>query len=415
MTSETLSTLPRLPASEELLARARDVDAMAAARGSVIASDQVIPGEYPAYVRSASGAFFTDVDGNRYLDFLLAYGTVILGYADPRVDDAVVAEIRSGFSTGHMKPVQATLARELVDLIPGAESALFFKTGSDATGSAVRLSRAYTGRDRIVRWGYNGWHDWCAQRPTGIPAATRGLVDEFEYNDIDSLKRVFDAHPGEIACVVMMPFKHDEPRDRFLEKVRELTSDHGTLLVFDEMRSGFRMAIGGAQQFFGVRADLVTFSKAFANGYAISALTGPTDVMSTLKDVHISSTYYVNGDGMAAALATLRVLRDTDALDRVWALGQRFQDGLRGLAERSGTPIRVVGYPPMPFLEFDYTDQDAVVEAKRVFYTETIRRGIYYHPNHHWYLCEAMTEADVDAALDAAEAAFGALARDLPA
>lgn len=399
----------RLDQSVKLTKQAEEIDAAIAARVDVIDADRMIDGEYPMVVDRANGSYFWDVDGNRYIDFFLSYGTIVLGHADPDVDEAVFTEIRRGFSTGLMKPVQLELINELIEVVPGAEMAMLMKTGSDATGAAVRLARSFTGRDRVIRWGYNGWHDWCAQWDRGIPSVSRELVDTFDYNDLDSLRAAFERHPGEIAAVVMMPFRTEAPKPGFLEGVRELATEHGALLVLDEMRSGFRMAIGGAQEKLDVRADLVTFSKALANGYAISAVVGRRDVLRHLSKVHISSTFYANSDAMAAALATIRKLRSGEHLERIWTLGTRLQDGLRDILGPTGAPIRVVGYPPMPFLDFEYPDPARNAEAKRVFYTETINAGIFLHPNHHWFVCAAATEDDIDAALAAARLGAAAL------
>ncbi|KAA6215281.1 aminotransferase class III-fold pyridoxal phosphate-dependent enzyme [Streptomyces albofaciens JCM 4342] len=388
------------------------MDALAAKRKNVIASDQMVEGHYPVFADRAHGAHFWDVDGNKYLDFFLSYGTVILGHADPDVDEAVVREIRRGFATGLMKPIQTELIEELLEIVPGAEMGMLLKTGSDATAAAVRLSRAFTGRDRVVRWGYNGWHDWCAQWDHGIPAVSRALVDTFTYNDLDSLRAVFERHPGQIACLVMMPFMVERPAPGFLEGVRELTREHGTLLVFDEIRSGFRLALGGAQEYYGVTADLVTLSKAFANGYAISALTGRADVLRTLDTVHISSTYYANADAMAAALATVRKLRSGDHLRRIRQLGERLQRELGALVAESGAPIEVVGHPPMPFLDFGFGDEERNQRAKRSFYAATIAEGVFLHPNHHWFISAATTDDDIDTAVRAVRSGLKALAAD---
>ncbi|WP_208853316.1 aspartate aminotransferase family protein [Streptomyces albofaciens] len=392
--------------------KAERIDALAAKRKNVIASDQMVEGHYPVFADRAHGAHFWDVDGNKYLDFFLSYGTVILGHADPDVDEAVVREIRRGFATGLMKPIQTELIEELLEIVPGAEMGMLLKTGSDATAAAVRLSRAFTGRDRVVRWGYNGWHDWCAQWDHGIPAVSRALVDTFTYNDLDSLRAVFERHPGQIACLVMMPFMVERPAPGFLEGVRELTREHGTLLVFDEIRSGFRLALGGAQEYYGVTADLVTLSKAFANGYAISALTGRADVLRTLDTVHISSTYYANADAMAAALATVRKLRSGDHLRRIRQLGERLQRELGALVAESGAPIEVVGHPPMPFLDFGFGDEERNQRAKRSFYAATIAEGVFLHPNHHWFISAATTDDDIDTAVRAVRSGLKALAAD---
>jgi glutamate-1-semialdehyde 2,1-aminomutase len=401
---------PPLPLdrSRELLRRGRAVDATLAAEGYVLPRDRVIEGEYPSFAETGEGAYVVDVDGNRYLDFILAYGTVILGHAHPAVSAAAVAEIERGFALSVRKYAQIQLGELLTAVIPGAERALLMKTGSDATSAAVRISRAYTGRERIVRWGYSGWHDWAALRPNGIPRPLREQVHTFTFNDLASLEQVFAEHGSEIACCVMMPFELDAPEPRFLAEVKDLVHRHGALLVFDEMRSGFRVALGGAQEKLGVRADLATFSKAMANGYPISALTGRAELMETVGEVHISSTFYVNACEMAAAVATIRELRRGEALPHVERLGVRLLEGLGELSEAADVGARPRGYPQMPFLEFIHPDEGAANLARSAFFTETIRRGILLHPSHHWYVSAAMEERDVDRALEACEAGFAA-------
>ncbi|MEU9926350.1 aminotransferase class III-fold pyridoxal phosphate-dependent enzyme [Streptomyces anulatus] len=399
------STPLALSGSRDLLARAAKVDATLAYSGYVLPRDRLVDGEYPVFAERASGAHVWDVDGNKYLDFILAYGTIILGHADPVVSAAVAEEIRDGFAITLRKRVQVELAELLTSVIPGAERVFLLKSGSDATSAAVRVSRAHTGRERVVRWGYNGWHDWCATRPGGVPAQA---VSTFTYNDLASLEAEFEAHPGEIACLLMMPFEVEPPAPGFLQAAAELAHAHGALFVLDEMRSGFRMSLGGAQEKYGVTADLVTFSKAMANGYPISVLVGSERVMRTVGEVHIGSTFHVNGAEMAAALATITQLRDTPVLKHVEALGEQFLRGLDGQATASPVSAEAVGVPQMPFLRFTDPDEKALARARDAFYTETIRRGVLLHPNHHWYICGAMTEKDIATALEATAAGFRA-------
>ncbi|MFH9197165.1 aspartate aminotransferase family protein [Streptomyces anulatus] len=399
------STPLALSGSRDLLARAAKVDATLAYSGYVLPRDRLVDGEYPVFAERASGAHVWDVDGNKYLDFILAYGTIILGHADPVVSAAVAEEIRDGFAITLRKRVQVELAELLTSVIPGAERVFLLKSGSDATSAAVRVSRAHTGRERVVRWGYNGWHDWCATRPGGVPAQA---VSTFTYNDLASLEAEFEAHPGEIACLLMMPFEVEPPAPGFLQAAAELAHAHGALFVLDEMRSGFRMSLGGAQEKYGVTADLVTFSKAMANGYPISVLVGSERVMRTVGEVHIGSTFHVNGAEMAAALATITQLRDTPVLKHVEALGEQFLRGLDGQATASPVSAEAVGVPQMPFLRFTDPDEQTLARARDAFYTETIRRGVLLHPNHHWYICGAMTEKDIATALEATAAGFRA-------
>ncbi|MFF3643620.1 aspartate aminotransferase family protein [Streptomyces sp. NPDC002564] len=401
----------RLDNSTKLLARGRLVDATLSEEDYVIERDRLVDGAYPVYGERARGARVWDADGNEYLDYILAYGTIILGHVDPVVTEAALREIEEGFSITLRKRTHIELAERLVRVIPGAERVFLLKTGSDATSAAVRLARAYTGRDRVVRWGYNGWHDWAAQRPGGIPDTVRTQVDTFRYNDLDSLREVFRAHPGEVACLLLMPFELDSPEPGFLRGAIDLAHEYGALVVFDEMRSGFRVALGGAQELFGVRADLATFSKAMANGWAVSALTGRADVMAMVGRTHISSTFYSNTVAMAAAVATIDQLSDGVLLRRVRGLGERLQGGLAALVRRHGVPAEVRGVPQMPFLTFTHPDPGRARLMQDAFFRETTRRGVLLHPTHHWFICAATTDADLDRTLAACDEAFRAAAK----
>lgn len=396
------------PAGVHWTRRGLAADARALTRGDIMSDDEDGRSRFPRYVSRAQGAHVWDVDGNRYIDYLLGYGPVILGHADPRVTTAVATELSNGICMSPLwSPRQVELCELLVSVVPGAELAFLMKTGSESTSAAVRLARIFTGRSKVLRWGYNGWHDWAAEKPAGIPAASRADTMTFDH-DARSLREALQRHPDEVACVVAMPFEYDMiPAGRLVE-LRDVAHQFGALFVLDEMRSGFRMCLGGAQEYFGVRADLATFSKALANGYAISALTGRADVISCLAETKISSTFYANPAEMVAALTTIEILRESDALDRVWAAGRALQDGLRQLVAAFGAPAEVVGYPPMPFLRFVGDDPTELREVRSRFYAETTRRGILFHPDHQWFVSAAHSAADVEETLAACHHAFAA-------
>jgi len=382
-----------------------------------------IPGEYPIYAARGQGAYLWDVDGNRFIDWILAYGCLALGYCVPEVDDAAIREIREGFAFPLTRPIQNRLAELLVELIPCAELVHFFKAGSDATSAAVRVARIYTGRDKVARWGYNGWHDWCCHREAGIPRSVRQNTLHFRYNDLNSLEDVLTSHRGEVACVIMMPLEVQPPEPGFLEGVKELAHRHGALFILDEMRSGFRLALGGAQEYYGVTPDLACFGKAMANGYAISTLVGRAEVMNSLLQSHLSSTFYTNSIAMAAAVANIERMKRGDIIAHLWTIGEALQNGMRQLICDTGVQAEVVGMPPMPFLVFTYDNENwltdtgqngrPVIEkgsrterAWRAFYTEMARGGVLLHPNHHWNTCYAHTLADVERTLTIAAEAF---------
>jgi glutamate-1-semialdehyde 2,1-aminomutase len=392
--------------SDTWLRRGEQVDAWAATRGSIRELDaaNVL---YPQYVSRAEGGHIWDVDGNRYVDFVLGYGPVILGHADKRVNAAVADAISRGVCISPMwSPSQVELAELLIQVIPGAERAFLLKTGSDATAAAVRLARIFTGREKVLKWGYNGWHDWTAPRPAGVPRAVQENTLHFTYNDLASVEKAFAEQPDQIACVIMMPFELEIPEEGFLVAVKEVAHRNGALFVLDEMRSGFRVALGGAQEFFGIVADLATFSKAMANGFPISALVGRADILSGLASTHMTSTFFANPPEMAASLATITILRDTDALEIVHHHAEHFFNGLQALIEHYQAPAVLRGYPVSPFLEFVERDGTRAADVKVAFYRETLKRGVLFHPNHQWFFCAAHTEEDIESTLAACAAAF---------
>lgn len=369
---------------------------------------------YPRFFRSASGAYLWDVDGNRYIDYQLGYGPVILGHADARVTNAVAAELANGNCTAPLlSPRQVELNEVLVSVIPGAEVAYLLKTGSDATTAAVRLSRIFTGREKVIRWGYNGWHDWAAEIPMGIPGGTRSDTLVFDYWDLESLTELFETHPGQVACVLMMPFGDQVAPEGHLQAIRRIAHHHGALFVLDEVRSGFRLSLGGAQQHLGVQADLSTFSKAMANGHPISAVVGRAEIMDALAATRMSSTFFADPGSMAAALTTISILRETDALPHIWRIGQALQSGLRSLLAKHAVPADVVGYAPMLFLRFAQKDPVEASRATQVFVRESVRRGVLLHPDRQWFISAAHTLEDIDFTLDACDRALAAVARGM--
>jgi len=380
-----------------------------------------VEGEYPIYLSKGYGGHIVDVDGNDYIDMLCAYGPIILGYHEPEINDAVKEQMEKGFCFSLVQPVQNELLKRLINLIPSAEMGLLVKTGSDATGVAVRVARGYTGKDKILRCGYHGWMDWCVEVPGGVPKQIRDLTLEFPYGDLDALEKLLKENQGETACIIITPVGHplgkpvSAPPKGYLEGVRSLADQYGVVLIFDEIRSGFRVSMGGAQERYGVTPDLTTIGKAMANGYAISACVGRADIMKVAEqDVFISSTFFPNSLEMVAAMKCLDILERDKVIDVVWRRGEDFLARLRSITEQSGVPATVSGIPPMPFLTFDKADDD--YKKRRVrFYTETIRRGLFIQPYHHWYISYRHTAEDLDNALQYIEEALQVVAEEYPA
>ncbi|PIT86864.1 MAG: aspartate aminotransferase family protein, partial [Candidatus Magasanikbacteria bacterium CG10_big_fil_rev_8_21_14_0_10_43_6] len=278
---------------------------------------QYIRGEAPLFVTHAKGSRVWDVDGNEYIDFVSGLLTTFLGYCYPAVDNAIIAQLKKGITPSLPSVLEAELAKKLIEIIPCAEMVRFGKNGSDVTTGAIRVARAVTGKEDVVACGYHGWHDWyigSTTRHLGVPESTRALTHKFIYNDIDSLKNILEAHTGEVAAVIMEPMNYQEPADGFLQQVKDLTHKHGALLIFDEVITGFRFGLGGAQGLFGVTPDLATFGKSMANGMPISALVGKKEYMDIVSDIFYSFTYAGETLSIAAALATIQEIEEKNVV-----------------------------------------------------------------------------------------------------
>jgi glutamate-1-semialdehyde-2,1-aminomutase len=409
----------RLQKSEELYAQAKDL--IPGGVPGIRRPYNFVPGEYPIFVVSGKGGRITDVDGNEYIDLLCSYGPLILGHREEEVDNAVIEQIRQkGFCFDLVQPLQNQLAIKMRELIPCAGMSIFVKTGSDATTAAIRIARGHTGRLKVLRCGYHGWHDWCVEVKGGIPEKLWEDVHEFHYNDLDSLEKLLKEHKGNVAAVIITPVGHplahpvEAPRPGFLEGVRELTTAHGAVLIFDEIRTGFRVSLGGAQARYGVTPDLAAFGKAMANGYPISAVVGRREVMSALESkVFVSSTFFPNSLEMVAALKTIEVLERERVPDKLWARGQKLLDRLGQVVAASGVPCALSGIPPMPFITFETDPQKKYKDRRTLFYTEVIRRGVFLQPYHHGYICYRHTDEELDTVVGTVEEALAEVRRKI--
>ena len=267
--------------SESLLARAEQSIPLGTQTFSK-SKTQFPFGVSPYFIERGEGSHVFDVDGNEYIDFINALAAITLGYNDPDVNQAVIEQLQQGtiFSLAH--PLEMQVAEKIIEMVPGAEKVRFGKNGSDATAGAIRLARAYTGRDHVLVCGYHGWQDWyigATDRYVGVPGSTRALTHKFEFNNLDSLEIKLKELKNKVAAVILEPMNTTFPKAGFLECVKDLTHQHGAVLIFDEIVTGFRVANGGAQEYFGVVPDLATLGKGLANGFPLSAVTGRTEIM----------------------------------------------------------------------------------------------------------------------------------------
>jgi glutamate-1-semialdehyde aminotransferase len=303
-------------------------------------------GVFPRFAVRAQGCEITDESGRTFIDWANAWGPVLLGYRHPAVEAAIRDQLEAGPTMSLMHPVELEVARALTEMVPCAEQVAFGKNGSDVTTAAVRLARAATGRDVIVHCGFHGFHDWytCTYRNTvGTPHVLRPLIEPFPYDNLDELAAVLDRHAGQVAAVVMEPVNMLIPQPGYLEGVRELADRHGALLIFDEMVTAFRVANGGAQEMFGVTPDIACLGKAMANGMPLAAVVGKARFMRHLPHVAYGMTFRGETLSLAAANATLAVLRDEPVVAHLADTGSRVRAEFDGMCSERGIEGRLSG------------------------------------------------------------------------
>jgi len=356
-------------------------------------------GVSPFAIQRGQGSHVWDLDGNEYVDFMSGLCAINLGYRDPDVDAAVRAQLDEGviFSLPH--PIEAAVAEKIVEMVPCAEKVRFGKNGSDATAGAIRVARAFTGRDRVAVCGYHGWQDWyigSTLRNRGVPEATRALTHTFQYNDARSLAALLDAHRGEFAAVILEPMNVAWPAEGFLEEVKELTAAAGAVLVFDETITGFRYANGGAQELFGVTPDLATFGKGMANGYPVSAVAGRADIMKLMEEVFFSFTFGGEALSLAAALATMTKLQREPVIETTTARGEKIVSGLTAIVDdlQAGDFLAVAGHPTWSFLTVTDAGAYSSWQLKTLYMQECHANGILSTGSHN--LSYAHSDADIE-------------------
>jgi glutamate-1-semialdehyde 2,1-aminomutase len=340
----------------------------------------------PLFIERAKGCHVWDLDANRYIDLVSSLASVTLGYGDPRVNAAVRKQLKKGVSFSLPGVLEAEVAEMICQLVPSAEMVRFGKNGTDATSAAVRLSRAYTGKDRIVVCGYHGWQDWyigSTTRNKGVPKATSDLTEIFNYNDLESLRKILSAK-DDVACVVMEPMNVKSPNLGFLEGVRELTKKHGVILVFDETITGFRFSEGGAQELFNVMPDLSTFGKGIANGFPLSVVAGKREIMMEMEEIFFSGTFGGELLSLAAARAVLDLHLRKKVIPELKEIGQNLQNRVNlAISETNTTDlISLSGHPTWIFLNWTGSDVYSADFLKTYFMQEMFQNGILILNSH---------------------------------
>jgi len=384
-------------------------------------------GVWPGYFSKAKGVEVWDLDGNRYIDMSISgIGANVLGYADPDVDAAVQNAIANGTSCSLNCPEEVELAEILCELHPWAEMVRFARTGGEAMAIAVRIARAYTGRDKIAFCGYHGWHDWYLSAnlgtenalgehlisglsPLGVPKGLTGTAFPFRYNHIKELKEIVAEHGKDLASIVMEPMRNYEPEKGFIEGVRSLADETGAVLVVDEISAGFRYNTGGAHlKLFTKEPDIAVFSKALGNGYPIAAVIGKANVMQASQKTFISSTNWTERIGPTAAIAMIKKHKRVDAGKHLVRLGEQIQTGWKNLAVKHGLTIDVGGMKPMSHFAFEHKDAQAL---KAYFIQLMLEQG--FLASNLYYAMYAHTDENVQDYFKAVDKAFGEIARSI--
>ncbi len=371
-----------------------------------------VPGSFPYYTARAEGCRYTDIDGNEFIDYMCAFGPMVVGYRNRTVDSAAAAQQALADCTTHPGRVMVELARRLVELIPTADWAFFGKNGNDMTTYAILTARAYTNRKKIimVRGHYHGVAPWCtALGFGGITPEDHANMLLVNWNDLDEFEKTVREHRGRIAGFIAQPYHHinfgDQvmPAPGYWEGIERICRAEGIVLILDDVRAGFRLSLKGSGDYFGFEPDLSCYCKAIANGYPISACVGRKELMSAASTVFFTGSYWTAQVPMAAALATLRELERTDAVEKMRAAGTLLFEGLTELGNRHGLEITTSGPPAIPFARFA-GDRDFYWQ--QIFCSEVTKRGSFFHPHHNWFISAVHEKKDIEETLNHAEAAI---------
>jgi glutamate-1-semialdehyde 2,1-aminomutase len=358
-------------------------------------------GIMPFYIERASGCRIFDIDGGEFIDYRLSLGPVTLGYCYPEVDEAVKKQMDKGVIFSMASPIEYELAELLNNYIPSAEKVRFMKTGEDANSSLIRIARAYTKKDMIITCGYHGYPDWfmTSSVNNGVPKFMGDYVKEIPWGDFEKAEEIIKKFAKEIACVIAVPYDFNENTSpEFIQGLKKLTEEYEIILIFDEVLTGFRLTLGGAQEYFGITPDLSSFAKAMANGYPISSFVGKEKYMNCLNDMMITTTYAGETLSMAAAIATINIMKRENVHQHIWKMGERLMSGFNQICKELSVEGHAVGLPPGSFIKFGYKDSEYNSKLDFIFHRELYRNGIF--ANIKWFISYSHKEKDIDETLD---------------
>lgn len=383
--------------------------------------EMFLPDNWPSYYSKAKGCNVWDLDENEYTDMsIMGIGTNTLGYGNDEVDTAVTNTVLKGNMSTFNCPEEVYLAERLIEINPWADMVRFARSGGEANAIAIRIARAAAGKDKVAICGYHGWHDWYLSAnhnqgdglsghllpgldPTGVPKNLEGTVFPFHYNNLEELTRIVDEN--DIGVIKMEVVRNFGPEDNFLQKVRDLATAKGIVLIFDECTSGFRETFGGIYKKYGVEPDLAMFGKTIGNGYALTAVVGKRSVMEAAQKTFISSTFWTERIGPTAALKTLEVMERVESWKTITKIGQIVQTGWKALAESHNLSINVAGMPALS--TYNFTSDDAV-KYKTLVTQEMLKKGFLASTN--FYACTAHTKDCIDSYFTALDEVYKLIA-----
>lgn len=399
-------TVVQFTESLDLFTHARDVIAGGSQTSSKRPGAYAL-GAYPIYAARASGSHIWDIDGNEYIDFVNGLGPIVLGYCYPEVDAAIAEQLEKGIIYGLLSPLEVAAADSIIDAVPAAEMVRFLKGGAEANNAAARIARAYTKREIILNNGYRGWSDgWSASRNDGgIPTALEQSIRQFTFNDLNYLEDLFRTHDNQVAAVALdAASMGKEPEPGYLQGLNDLAHKHGALVIYDEIVTGFRLAMGGAQEYYGVTPDLATFAKAMANGMPLAAVVGSKEVMQSAEDLVISITYGGEALSLAAAVATMDVMRAHNVHEHLHRTGELLRDGINAAAQRAGIALEAHGLAPIGGERFlDAADAEEEGLMWRFLLAGLAQRGVLIRRGGVNFITFSHTEEDVAQTCEALE------------
>ena len=364
------------------------------------AAPSYIEGVFPVYAQNAHGSHFIDVDENEYIDYVMALGPITLGYNYESINQAIISQLKEGILFSLPHPIEVELSEKICNVIPHAEMVKFEKSGSNAVTGAVRAARAFTKRDKIAYCGSGGvWHDWQAamvSRDSGIPKFNSELIKTFDYNDADGLEQIFEDNKNEIAAVVLEPTVYEQPQNNFLNKVRQLTNQNDSVLVLDEVVTGFRFDLGGAQKYFNIKGDLVCFGKGMGNGLPISSITGPSEFMKSFNEVWVSSTNNSENLSLAGTYAVIKEMQEKKTISHCWNIGKKLFDGWNQTVKKFNLDAKMYGYPIRMHLQCFDSDKNESLSLKSLLLQEMVKNGIFMSVLGSTFICYSHSEKDVE-------------------